>query len=141
MSASKSGPGNQKEKGILTSDLLKMAQFVFGNNYFESIDKGYQQISETAIGTKFVHPYACIYMEDVETEFFKTQNVKPLLWLRYIGDIFFIWTHGEELLKTFMNSFNNYKSNLKFTCKHSKSEINFLDLKVKFEKGSLVTSV
>ena len=96
MSASKSGPGNQKEKGILTSDLLKMAQFVFGNNYFESIDKGYQQISETAIGTKFVHPYACIYMEDVETEFFKTQNVKPLLWLRYIGDIFCLYGHMEK---------------------------------------------
>ena len=51
-------------------------------------------------------------MNEVETEFLKTQNLKPSYWLKYIDDIFFIWTHGEEQLKTFMNSFNNYKSNL-----------------------------
>ena len=40
-----------------------------------------------------------------------------------------------------MNNFNNNKTNLKFTYEYSKNEINFLDLKVKFEKGSLVRSV
>ena len=80
-------------------------------------------------------------MDEVETQFLKTQKLKPLLWLRHIGDIFFIWTHGEEQLKTFMNNFNNYKSNLKFTYECSKNEINFLDLKVKFEKRSFNTSV
>ena len=42
-----------------------------------------------------LHPpaYACIYMGREETEFLKTQNVKPLLWLRYIEDIFLIWTN------------------------------------------------
>ena len=39
-----------------------------------------------------------------------------------------------------MNNFNTCKSDLKFTYEYSKSEVNFLDLKVKFEKGSLVTS-
>ena len=29
---------------------------------------------------------------------------------------------------------------MKFTYEYSKSEINFLDLRIKFEKGSLVTS-
>ena len=40
----------------------------------------------------------------------------------------------EKQLKTFMNDFNNFKSNLKLTYEYSKNEI-------KFEKGSLVTSV
>ena len=40
-----------------------------------------------------------------------------------VDDIFFKWTHGEEKLKTFMNNFNNYRSNLKFTYEYSKSEI------------------
>ena len=41
-----------------------------------------------------------------------------------------------------MNNINNYKSNLKFiTYEYSKNEINFLDLKVEFKEGSLVTNV
>ena len=74
-------------------------------------------------------------MGKVEAEFLKTQNLNP-----YYGfgtlTAFFIWIHGEEELKTLMDSFNNYKSNLKFTYEQSKSEINFSDLIVKFEKGS-----
>ena len=64
------------------------------------------------MNTKFVHPYACIYMDEVETEFLQTQ-FKPLVWLKFIDNIFFIWAHGEENLKNFMKEFNNFKSNLK----------------------------
>ena len=81
-------------------------------------------------------------MEKVKTEFLKTQNLKPLSWLQYTDNVFFMWTHGEEQLKTFMNNINNYKSNLKcITYEYSKNEINFLDLKVEFKEGSLVTNV
>ena len=48
-----------------------------------------QQSSGTAIDTKFVRPYACIFMDQVETEFFKTQIQQPLVCFRYINDIFF----------------------------------------------------
>ena len=128
-------------KQIPTSDLVKMAEFVLTNNYFEFSEKVYQQISGTAIGTKFAPPYACIYMDEVETEFLETQNFKPLVWMRYIDDIFFIWTHGEEKLKNFMNEFNNFKSNLKFTFESDSECINFLDLNVKLNNGRLTTSV
>ena len=84
-----------------------MAEFVLGNNYFELFDKVYQQTSGTTV-TKFAPPCACIYMDEIETEFLKTQNLKPLLCLWY-SDIFFIWSHGEEEMKTSMNNFNNYK--------------------------------
>ena len=45
-----------------------------------------------AIGTEFAPPYACIFMDQVESEFSKTQQHQPLVWFRYIDDIFFIWT-------------------------------------------------
>ena len=72
---------------ISTSDLVKMAKFVPQNNYFESNGETKQQISGTAIGTKFAPPYAYIFMDQVESEFLKTQI--PLVWFRYIDDIFF----------------------------------------------------
>ena len=77
-------------------DLVKMAKFVLKNNYFEFNGKVKQQISGTAIGTKFAPPYACIFRDEVETSFLETQEMKPLVWLRYIDDVFFIWTHGQE---------------------------------------------
>ena len=47
-------------------------------------------MSGTAIGTKSAPPYACIFMDYVETEFLKTQAIKSWLWKRFIDDIFFI---------------------------------------------------
>ena len=39
-------------------------------------------------------------------EFLQTQSFKPLLWLRFIDDMFFKWTHGEENLQNFMKELN-----------------------------------
>ena len=52
--------------------LVKIAKFILSNNYFEFSEKVFQQILGTAIGTKFAPPYACIYMDEVETEFLQT---------------------------------------------------------------------
>ena len=80
----------RKLKPVSTDDLVRMAEFVLQNNYFEFNGEIKHQILGTAIGTKFAPPYACIFMDQVETQFLKTQQCKPLVWLRYIDDIFFI---------------------------------------------------
>ena len=72
-------------KKIGAEDLIKMAEFVLKKNYFEFNGKVKQQLSGTAIGTKFAPPYACIFMDQVETEFLESQVYKPF---RYIDDIF-----------------------------------------------------
>ena len=51
---------------IPTGILVKMAEFVLKNNYFEFNSAAYQQTSGTAIGTKFAPPYACIFMDQIE---------------------------------------------------------------------------
>ena len=55
---------------ISTSDLVKMAKFVLQNNYFEFNGETKQQISGTAIGTKFAPPYACTVMLRLNAPFF-----------------------------------------------------------------------
>ena len=65
-----------------------MAEFVLKNNLFEFNSKVLQQILGTALGTKFAPPYACIYMDRAEQDFLETQKLQPLLWLRYINDVF-----------------------------------------------------
>ena len=79
---------NRTNKKVSTEDLVKMAKFALKNNYFEFNNKVKLQISGTAIGTKFAPPYACIFMDEVETSFLGTKGFIPLVWFRYIDDAF-----------------------------------------------------
>ena len=47
---------------------------------------------------------------------------------------FFIWEHGEDSLKQFIEIFNAYHPIIKFTPEWSKEEINFLDVNVMTKK-------
>ena len=104
LSALKKALESRSVKKIPTENLIKMAEFVLKNNLFEFNNKMFQQISGTAIGTNFAPAYACIYMDRVEQNFSKTQELQPLLWLRF-----------EKESKKFMENFNNFTPNLRFT--------------------------
>ena len=80
-------------------------------------------------------------MDQVESKFLQTQKFQPLVWFRYIGNIFFIWTHGENSLKNFLMEFNNFNPNIKFTYEFSEASINFQYLNVKLSNGKLQTSL
>ena len=69
----------RKTHKVPTSKLVKMAEFVLKNNYFQFLEKVFQQISRTAIGTKFAPPYTCIFMDQVESKFLQTQKFQPLV--------------------------------------------------------------
>ena len=73
-------------------------------------------------------------MDKAETEFLKTQERTPLLWLRCIDDMFFIWTHSKQYLEIFLLEFN---LDLKFTYGPNGKEIPFLDLNVKLNEGTI----
>ena len=62
-------------KSIPTEDLVKMAEFVLKNNYSEFSSSFKHQISGTAIGTKFAQQYACIFMDYIEREFLKNEQI------------------------------------------------------------------
>ena len=81
-------------------DLVKMAEFVLKNNYFE-FNSSSKQISGTAIGTKFAPQYACIFMDSIEREFLKNKQIQSWIWFRYIDDNF----SSGELVKKSLTSF------------------------------------
>ena len=41
-------------------------------------------------------------MVQVEREFLKVEDIKPWVWLRYIGSIYFIWTKSENIIDGFL---------------------------------------
>ena len=104
------------------------------NTHFQicfDFDILYVSTSGLAIGTKFAPPNACIYMDEFGQKFLQMQSNKPLIWLRYIDDIFFIWTPGEQELEIFLKHLSSFTPNLSFTNKVSKNSIPLLTLKVK----------
>ena len=132
---------NRTRKSAPTSGILKMLEFVLKNNYFEFNGNVKQQLSGTAIGTKCAPLYACIFTDKVETDFLESQKLKSIVWFRYIDDIFFIWSHGEQELQRFLEELNKTHTNLKFTYESSKEKISFLDLSVSFCNGNLYTDL
>ena len=127
---------SRTNKKVLTEHFVKMPKLFLKNNYFEFNGKVKQQISGTAIGTKLTPPYACIFMDKVET-----QEMKPLVWFRYIDSVFFIWTHGQEKLDSFLEELNRSNSSIKVAYDSSKTSIPFLDLKVTLSNGYLSTDL
>ena len=91
-----------------------MAVFFLKDIFFEFNGELKRQKAGTSIGTKFAPAYACIFMDEVETEFLKSQELQPFLWLRYIDGM----EHKE--LDSFLNELNKFHPNLSFTYETSK---------------------
>ncbi|CAC5370727.1 unnamed protein product [Mytilus coruscus] len=86
--------------------------------------------------------YAIIFMDKIEREFLNTQHKKPLVWWRFIDDIFIIWPHLSEELKSFITALNDYHHTIKFTFTINKRSVNFLDIIVNLDdKGNLTTTL
>ena len=93
----------------------------------------------TGIDSKFVPPYACIFMVEVETEFLKNRELQSFLQLCYIDDIFLIWTDGTQY--SFLNELNKFHPNLSCTYETSKGRVNFLNLNVSLKNGAVSTDL
>ena len=72
----------RESKQISTDNVIKLTKFLLQNNYFEVNEEVKQRILETAIRTKFAPQHACIFMDQVECKFLKTQQHQSLRWFR-----------------------------------------------------------
>ena len=80
-------------------------------------------------------------MAQLEEKILRKPECKPYLWWRYFDDIFFLWEHGEEKLKSFIDNFNKMHLNIKFTADWWKASINFLDVTVSITEGIIETDL
>ena len=115
---------------------------ILTNNTFTFNGQHYRQINGTAMGTKMSPSYANLFMGKFEKDALAAASHSPLIWWRYIDDIFLLWTHGEEKLNDFITYFvNNLHPTIKFTNSFSCNEIPFLDVNVLLINGRLETDL
>lgn len=113
----------------LIMDLMK---FVLDNNYFTFGNLIFKQKDGTAMGTPAAVVFACLFLDTHETRVIRTTGVKPILYKRYIDDIFAVFK-TEADAKTFINAFSNDVNLPTIKCSNvtiNEQEGIFLDIKV-----------
>ena len=77
------------------------------------------------------------YFED---KFVYSYRLQPFIGKRFIDDIFFVWTYGQQELDNFVHHLNNCHDTIKFTLETSLSRINFLDITITHESDLSVST-
>ena len=131
----------RQNPSISTKSLVSLGKLVLDSNVFEFNGKVYKQKLGTAIGTKFAPAYANLFMSSLEEDMLNSCEVKPWIWYRYIDDVFFIWTHGEEKLCSFVEYINSYHQTIKFTTEKSRDSVSYLDVLVSRKGRALETDL
>ena len=83
---------------IPTQYLKRALKLILQENSF----KNYLQTHGTAMGTKMAVAFANIFMAEVETKILNQSALKPLVWKRYIDDIFSIWNIHKDQVTQFI---------------------------------------
>jgi len=115
--------------------ILTLNNFVFNNKFF-------LQIKGCAMGTKCAPNYTNIFMRRFEEKFIYPKiNGLSILYLKYIDDIFLVWTSSKESLQSFLQSINQQHPSIKFEAQMSNKEINFLDTTIYIKNNHLLTKL
>ena len=121
------------------SYIIQLLEVVVTNNHFEFNGTFCHQVSGTAMGTKLTPSYANLFITKFEEKYVYTYPLQPILWKRFIDDIFYIWPQGREPLLKFMNLLNTGHPTIKFTKEISLTKITSLDLMIYIREGKVYT--
>ena len=138
-------------QSIPTAILKRLILLVLRSNTLQFGLRFFHQIKGTAMGTPFAVNFANLFMNKFETEMLNAYEAihqeRPMLWLRFVDDIFFVWTHSETSLNRFISFCDSYSSDqsmastIKFKHRISQSSVEFLDMQITLDKGHLTTSL
>ena len=124
------------ENNIITPELkqsvIDILSLILNKNSFTFNNEHFLQIHGTAMGSPMAPTYANIFMAILERKLLNEapQGLIPIEWIRFIDDVFAIWTHGIEKLQKFLSYINNFHPTIKFDYTYSYKSVNFLDTTV-----------
>ncbi|MEL6804856.1 MAG: reverse transcriptase domain-containing protein, partial [Bacteroidota bacterium] len=120
--------------------LVELLQCATSCTEFSFNDLMYRQIDGVAMGSPLGPTLANTFIGFLEQKFYK-DNDEPLVYCRYVDDIFVIFRTKEECEKSFA-AFNALHSAIKFTIEHEvEGKLPFLDVLVERNKGKFLTSL
>ncbi|XP_075440576.1 protein-L-isoaspartate O-methyltransferase domain-containing protein 1 isoform X1 [Ascaphus truei] len=122
--------------------LLLLMEIILNKNFFRFERTYYLQLSGTAMGSNMAPSYANLYMDMYEQTHILydapyAQHIQK--YVRYIDDIFILWSGDTTELNIFVEHLNSFPSKIRFTLCYSELEIPFLDTMVYKKGGTLAT--
>ena len=128
-------PFDKEQMRILLNLSIRDAHFRFQN-------KIYKQIDGVAMGNPLAPIIADLWMQKIEEKLNRFSTNKPMVWLRYVDDVFCVFTISKEKILEFHTRINKWHQNLHFTVEfESNNSIAFLDVLVTHEQEKLTTSL
>lgn len=125
-----------------TEHITEILSIILNQNYFTFNNEYFLQIHGTAMGTPMAPTYANIFMAVLEKELLLNapNGLIPLEWIRFIDDVFAIWTHGIETLNKFLDYINLIHPTIKFDYTFSHKTVNFLDTTIYLNNNNQLES-
>lgn len=112
------------------AELLQLLEINLTRNDFVFNEDFYLQIKGTAMGKRFAPAYANIFMANWEEEVFEKCQKKPFYYLRYLDDIWGIWTGSKVEFKEFLDTLNSHDASIQLEAQIDEQSIDFLDTTV-----------
>lgn len=115
------------DPGRPDEELIDLLRINLERNDFMFNDQFYLQIKGTAMGKRFAPAYANIFMAEWEEQALSQCNQKPAHYVRYLDDIWGIWTGTEMEFYTFLKELNSLNPSIQLKSELNKDSIDFLD--------------
>ena len=129
MSAVKDSFPNYQDR-TLKHSAIKLLHLDLTTNDFMFNNQHFLQTRGTAMGRAYAPAYANIFMAKWEKGAMDKSPLKPKLYLRYLDDIFVIWSHGIQAFWAFFHTLNNHHRTIKLKPQINHTTIDFLDVTV-----------
>ena len=126
----------------ITQSVIDILSLILNKNTFTFNNEHFLQIHGTAMGSPMAPTYANIFMAILERKLLNEapQDLIPIEWIRFIDDIFAIWTHGIEKLQKFITYINNFHPTIKFDYTYSYKSVSFLDTTIYINSNNKLES-
>jgi hypothetical protein len=119
--------------------ILQLLDLILKNNDFVFNNETFLQVLGTAMGKVFSPSLANIYLLEFDESAMNGFPIRPLLFFRYLDDVFMIWPGSVAQLKDFELFLNGLIPDIKITLEFSDSQISFLDVLIYVEDERLKT--
>ena len=110
--------------------LIALLEYTLKHNDFTFNGEVFLQICGTAMGKSYAPSLADLYLEFFDQQARTGHRVAPLLYFRYIDDVFLVWTSTVEELLDFQSFLNGLIPGIQVNFEYSEVSVHFLDTTV-----------
>jgi hypothetical protein len=112
------------------TEVLKLLEISLRRNESVFADNFYRQVCGTAMGKRYAPSLADLYLIKLDHCAKYGFKIKPLIYFRYLDDIFFIWEGTRTERNEYLEYLNTIIPNITLTCNIKSTHNEFLDVTV-----------